>query len=243
MAKTQGARFGQMERAIVAAAGDLFDRQGFNQTSLQDIADILGLARPSLYHYFDNREKILAAGVELITDRRNAIMDDFRGVEGDPAERLQALVLGLGTLVAENPVWVRVLLRDEVALPEDVLRRDYESRMAFFALLVEVLSEGMESGYVRPLDEQATALTIISALTGLQGHYVAAADSSADESTRLTVDIILHGVLEMERRKGTPLERGLHLIREGTALIERNSRTKDGARDVSRRRSPGPGRP
>ena len=70
-------------------------------------------------------------------------------------------------------------------------------------------------------DERATALTIISALTGLQGHYVATVDKSPEEAMRLAVDVILHGVVDPTRRPGTPVERGLQLIREGTELIQR----------------------
>lgn len=210
-----------MEQAILETAGDLFDRKGFNQTSLQDIADAIGMARPSLYHYFDNREQILAAGIDLVTKQRNTMTEELRTLDGDPMQRLTALMLGLGTLITENPVWVRIELRDEAALPEEIRMRDRESRLAFFELLVQTLKEGGDLGHLRAHDERASAMTIISALSGLQGHYAATADSSPEEATRLAVDVILHGMLEPTRRPGTPIERGLDLIREGTELIHR----------------------
>jgi hypothetical protein len=88
-------------------------------------------------------------------------------------------------------------------------------------LLVQTLKEGAEQGYLRAHDERATGLTIISALSGLQGHYAATADTSPEEATRLAVDVILHGVVDPTRRRGTPVQRGLELIREGTTLIHR----------------------
>lgn len=223
MTKPRGVSFGKMEQAIVETAGELFDRKGFNQTSLQDIADAIGMARPSLYHYFNNREQILAAGVDLLTKQRDAITQQLRELDGDPIQRLTSLMLGLGTLISEHPVWVRILLRDEVALPEDTRIRDRESRLAFLDLLTETLREGSELGYLRAHDERAVALTIISALSGLQGHYAATADTSPEEATRLAVNVILHGVVEPTRRGGTPVERGLALIREGMEIIHRST--------------------
>lgn len=220
MAK-RGVSFGKMEQTILETAGDLFDRKGFNQTSLQDIADAVGMARPSLYHYFDNREQILAAGIDLLTRRRNAVTEELRELDGDPVQRLTALMLGLGTLMTDHPVWVRIALRDEAALPGDARQRDRNSRLAYFELLAKTLKEGGDLGYFRPHDERAAALTIISALTGLQGHYVATADTSPEEAMRLAIAIILHGVLDTTRRPGNPLERGIQLIREGTELIQR----------------------
>lgn len=233
MEKTQGVRFSQVEQAILATAGELFDRNGFNQTSLQDIADAIGMARPSLYHYFDNREQILVAGTAQVTARRDQILEELASTEGTPAERLETLVLGLGRLISERPVWVRVLLRDDVALPAEIRDVEYRSRMAYFEVLVDVLREGMALGYVRPLDERATALTIVSTLAAIQGHYAATTDASPEAITLLAVDIILHGVLDPDRRLGTPVERGLRLISEGVKLIERSSQRETPARDIS----------
>jgi AcrR family transcriptional regulator len=111
MTKPRGVSFGKMEQAILEAAGDLFDRKGFNQTTLQDIADAIGMARPSLYHYFNNREQILAAGVDMLTKQRDVIVEELRELDGDPVQRLTALMLGLATLISAHPVWVRILLR------------------------------------------------------------------------------------------------------------------------------------
>ena len=223
MTKPRGVSFGKMEQAILETAADLFDRKGFNQTSLRDIADAIGMARPSLYHYFDNREQILAAGIDQLSKRRDAMTEELRELDGDPVQRLSALMLGLGMLISAQPVWVRISLREEVALPDETRLRDRKSRLDFFDLLVETLKDGGKHGYLRANDERATALTIISALSGLQGHYAATADTTPEEATRLTVDVILHGVLDPSRRTGTPLERGLQLIREGTELIQRSS--------------------
>lgn len=222
MTKPRGVNFERMERAIIEAAGELFDRKGFNQTSVQDIADAVGMARPSLYHYFENREQILAAGIEQLIRQRDETTRRLRELDGSPVERLTALMLGLGLLVSEHPIWVRIALRDEAALPTDTRTRDRSSRLEFFALLVDTLKEGRELGLLRTHDERATAVAIVSALSGLHGHYAATADTTADQVTRLAVDVLLHGVVEPAPRAGTPLERGLALLREGTELIERS---------------------
>ena len=54
---------------------------------------------------------------------------ELQDLDGDPVERLTALMLGLGTLISEHPVWVRIALRDEAALPDDTRIRDRESRL------------------------------------------------------------------------------------------------------------------
>jgi AcrR family transcriptional regulator len=224
MAEARGPRYGRMEEAIINAAGELFDIKGFNQTSLADIAESLGVARPSLYHYFNGREQILAAGVDRLTEQRNQLIEELRGVPGDPTERLTTIVTTFGRFVVDNPAWIRVVLRDGPALPAEASERDTASRMDFFRLLVEVIHDGIEQGHVRPVDEEAAALSIVSALSSLNWQYVANLKESPRDFTKSTADLLLHGILCVDRRGGSPLERGLDLIREGAALIDRHKR-------------------
>jgi AcrR family transcriptional regulator len=44
---------------IQEVARDLFARQGVQRTSLQDIADELGITKPALYYHFSSREDLV----------------------------------------------------------------------------------------------------------------------------------------------------------------------------------------
>lgn len=46
---------------IVLAAGDLFLEKGFQQTTVRDLANAVGIQSGSLFHHFQNKEAILAA--------------------------------------------------------------------------------------------------------------------------------------------------------------------------------------
>ena len=45
--------------AVLSAAARLFTHRGFQGTSLDDIAQSLGVTKPTLYHYVANKEEIL----------------------------------------------------------------------------------------------------------------------------------------------------------------------------------------
>ena len=50
--------------AILAHATELFDRKGYLNTSLDDVAQAVGLTREALYYYYRNRSEILLAIIE-----------------------------------------------------------------------------------------------------------------------------------------------------------------------------------
>lgn len=50
---------GNTKQVILAAALDLFSVQGFEATSMSQIAEAVGIRKPSLYSHFESKQKIL----------------------------------------------------------------------------------------------------------------------------------------------------------------------------------------
>lgn len=100
-------RTGEETRAAaLRVAFDLFTRQGYEATSLREIADELGINKASLYYYFASKESLLRAlfaerGLE--TEQVLAWLDEqptspdlletavLRWVEGFPSEKLRGI--------------------------------------------------------------------------------------------------------------------------------------------------------
>lgn len=69
---------------IVNAAKTLFAKNGFFATSMDDIADKVGIAKPSLYYFFKGKEEIFAAIVEeVILEIKNYLAQEARICKAD----------------------------------------------------------------------------------------------------------------------------------------------------------------
>lgn len=55
-------------------ARELFAKQGMQQTSLQDIADRLGITKPALYYHFDSREALVRSIVVPLVEELQAFV-------------------------------------------------------------------------------------------------------------------------------------------------------------------------
>lgn len=79
-AASRDVRIEQIRRAAV----DVFGARGFRGTSMAAIADAVGISRPALYQYFENREDVFRAAMELLleesADRALAALDAADGV-------------------------------------------------------------------------------------------------------------------------------------------------------------------
>jgi AcrR family transcriptional regulator len=66
---------GTRER-IQAAARELFALKGVQGTSLQEIADKLGITKPALYYHFGSREELLRSVVQPLIDAGQEFIEE-----------------------------------------------------------------------------------------------------------------------------------------------------------------------
>jgi AcrR family transcriptional regulator len=73
---------------IQEAARDLFTQQGVQRTSLQDIADKLGITKPALYYHFASREELVRSILVPLIDEGERFVDDQEGRGDNDARAL-----------------------------------------------------------------------------------------------------------------------------------------------------------
>jgi AcrR family transcriptional regulator len=64
------------KKRIQAAARELFAEKGVQKTSLQEIADRLGITKPALYYHFTSREDLVRSIVQPLIDAGQAFLDE-----------------------------------------------------------------------------------------------------------------------------------------------------------------------
>lgn len=100
---------------IVAASLELFAQRGVGGTSLQMIADAIGVTKAAIYFQFRTKDEIVLAAAENELARLEAVIDAAEA-EPSPAYRLEVLLTGLVDLSVDRRRTVSVILSDPVVL-------------------------------------------------------------------------------------------------------------------------------
>lgn len=110
MSEPAGRRGGARER-LHAAALDLFAEHGVSGTSLQMIADRLGVTKAAVYHVYRTKEEIVLGLMRPTLERLTAVTAD---AEAQPtrARQLDVLITGMVAIVVENRELAAVLAGD-----------------------------------------------------------------------------------------------------------------------------------
>lgn len=90
--------------SLVRAASTLFHRQGYEHTSLADIAEAAGVPLGNVYYYFKTREILLKAVLDMRLAEARAARARLESLP-DPRERLLAFVSGFENSIEESTAY------------------------------------------------------------------------------------------------------------------------------------------
>jgi len=77
---------------IVAAADDLFYRQGFEHTSFADIAKVVNISRGNFYHHFKTKDDILDAVIKNRLGKTQQLLVDWEVEGATPKDRIKSYI-------------------------------------------------------------------------------------------------------------------------------------------------------
>jgi TetR/AcrR family transcriptional regulator len=99
---------------IIDAAQAIFARDGFAGAKMQEIADRVGIQRPSLFYHFKNKEALFVAAHEYVFARMEPLYRESLRPDGDPFAQLDQLTHAVLEVMREEPDFARMVARTAV---------------------------------------------------------------------------------------------------------------------------------
>jgi AcrR family transcriptional regulator len=143
---------------IVTTAASLFDQAGYSTTTMDDIAVAVGVAKPTLYHYFDSKDRILAAIHEEFIDLLISRHDERATAGLMPAQLLLEVMADILELMETHRGHVRVFFNHHRELPEEVQATMRAKRDSYEQMVENLYVEGMAAGTFRKADAKLASL-------------------------------------------------------------------------------------
>lgn len=153
---------------ILEAALEVFAEHGDRGTSLQEIADRVGVTQPALMYYFGSREELLLA----VLQRRDTLGAEVAGTTGPPGD---AVVRAMRHTM-EQPGLMKLFVSLSAAATDPGHRAH-----AFFAdryrdltaEITETVAAGQHAGRMRAdVDPEHVARLLLAVLNGLQVQWL-----------------------------------------------------------------------
>jgi AcrR family transcriptional regulator len=147
------------ERTI-AAAVDLFYSRGYENTTLDAVAERLGVTKPFIYAHFGSKAELLSEicsrGIRSSLDAIASAMS----LDASPTEKMRVLGQRFVVSVLENQKHIAIFAREEKNLMPEDFERISSMRRQFDRTLNTLISSGLETGEFKVADPSIAALAI-----------------------------------------------------------------------------------
>ncbi|SRR6266403_164171 len=205
--RSAGDRPDDTRERIIEAAQDIFARDGFVGAKMREIADRVGIQRPSLFYHFRNKEALFAAAHERVFARIEPIFRKSLVPDGDPFEQLDRVTRAVLAIMGKEPEFARMVARTAVDRHPAALRAVRGHVQPLIDLSVEFVRRHQRRGVFRAdadpffftLNSWGAALIYFTARDLLTP---APAPSAAEDRERFT-----RSLLQMGNRALAPSER------------------------------------
>ena len=147
---------------ILTHATRLFAEQGYDGTSVQEIADAVGIRKPSLLYHFKSKDALRDNVIAEMLAHWNAVLPGLL-LKASTEERFDATMEALSVFFIEDPDRARLFLRETLDRPDQMQSMLAEFVQPWVELLGAQLERAKEQGLVRPdVDPQAYAVEVIT---------------------------------------------------------------------------------
>ena len=203
--------------AVIRAAASAFHAHGYHNTTIDRIAALLNVSKPTIYYYVANKEQLLfecfVAGLERI---RGAIR---RSQSPDRAarERLDEVIRDYALAIASDYGWCMVRAED-LDLSAQMSRKIKLLKSEIDQGIRRLLRECMRDGSIEPCDPKMTAFALAGALNWIAHWYREDRSMSAAQIASAFVEVFAAGLRPRRatgrtQRAANPLRAGVRRTR------------------------------
>jgi AcrR family transcriptional regulator len=198
---------------IYRTAAQIILRKGYDATSVNDIANALGMTKAGLYHYINGKK-------ELLFDIMNFGLDELDEEVAAPARdiadaeaRLRFMIASHARLVTRGQGAITILVDEITALTPTQSRKITRRKREYFDGLRELLSELKAEGKLADVDTTAAAFSLLGMINWLSRWFRQDGALTAERAAAEITKIALYGLLRPESRAG---QRGLQVVKSSS---------------------------
>ena len=183
---------------ILDAARKVFAKKGFNQATMEEIAEAAGVAKGTVYLYFSSKRAIYLAALRQGIEALHRRTGERLAAAASTAEKLRAFIETRIEYFDENRDFFKIYYSELANIFTFPNRLDADLNLLYgkqARILASVLKEGIERGEVRRLSAGPTAFAIYDLARGvIARRLLDGSKTSAPDETEFLLDLIWKGI-------------------------------------------------
>ncbi|GER22497.1 TetR family transcriptional regulator [Zafaria cholistanensis] len=163
-------RPGYDQESVLSVAVQVFNKHGYDATSMGILAENLGISKSAIYHHVASKSDLLRLALDEALVPLEAIAEDERASTGSAAQRLEFVLRSTIAVLIERQPYVTLLLR--LRGNTEVERHALERRRAMDRRVSDLVVAAQQEGSLRPdIDPRTTTRLLFGTINSLVDWY------------------------------------------------------------------------
>ena len=158
---------------ITQAAIEVFLEKGYENTTMEAIAQKAGISKGGLYHYFPSKEMVLVFANEKISEKVTEIMESAQNCS-TVREGIMHYIESYIRYWLENPQETAFLFLSIAKIMEkpELLKYYQQYTVDYIAFLEGAFTMGIQQGEFKEHNVRTSAITLMAALDGILSYMI-----------------------------------------------------------------------
>jgi len=151
-----------MKQKILDESIRLFGKNGFDGTSIQQIADAVGIKKPSLIYYFHSKEELRLKVYEELVNHWKDKLPELLAASSGEHDRFYSVITALVDYFKEDPNRARLAIREMLDRPESVKQIIQDQLSPWMKLVTDYIYMGKRFKVVKEdVDPESYIIQVI----------------------------------------------------------------------------------
>jgi AcrR family transcriptional regulator len=185
---------------IYRTSAQIILRKGYDATSINDIANALGMTKAGLYHYINGKKELLFDIMNFGLDELDEEVATPASEIQEPVERLRFIIASHAKLVTRGQGAITILVDEITALTPAQNRIITRRKREYFNRLRELLSALKEEGKLQDVDTTAATFSLLGMISWLSRWFRHDGKMTQEQVAEQITKIALSGLLVPDAR-------------------------------------------
>ena len=189
---------------VYRTAAQIILRKGYDATSINDIANALGMTKAGLYHYINGKKELLFDIMNFGLDQLEEEVVNPAHSIADPAARLRFIITSHARLVTRGDGAITVLVDEITALTPVQYRKITRRKRAHFDRLRAVLDTLKAEGMLQDVDTTVATFSLLGMINWLSRWFRQDGALTEEQVAEEIAKIALNGLLPAQAGAAPP---------------------------------------
>jgi len=194
MAASKGKKNSPRKEVILEKAAHLFRKNGFNATSMRDLAENVGVEAASLYNHINSKAELLQEICFKIANKFTDHMDEVVASDQTAIAKIEAILRFHIRQMIHNFEEVYVSDREWKHLTDPYLSNFKGQRRTHRQRIASIIEEGIKKGEIKKIDAPTAVLILLHAVSGIESWHRSRQKISGELLEQNMIMILIEGL-------------------------------------------------